>query len=82
MTKKNLHLFGAGWLQISTIVANTWLVSHDYMAVAVLCQLAITYIWTYNVQRVAAATQSERLIHAFGAATGSASIWALTSLLQ
>lgn len=69
-----------GALQIFCIVLNTWLISHNYMAYAVVSQFAITFVWTFNVQRIACSTISERVIHAAGAMFGSAVVWALTLL--
>lgn len=80
--KTKAKLFFMGALQIFCIVLNTWLISHNYMPQAVLSQFAITFVWTFNVQRIACSTMSERVIHAFGAMFGSAVVWGLVELFE
>ena len=67
-----------GALQIFCVVLNVWLISHDYMAYSVIAQFAITYIWTFNVQKISCSTNKERIAHALGASFGSAIVWGLT----
>ena len=76
-----MSLFTMGYLQILCIVANTWLISHNYMGYAVLSQFAITFIWTFNVKKISISSLPERVIHASGAMAGSASVWLLTEIL-
>jgi hypothetical protein len=78
--KTNLKLFFMGALQIFCITLNTWLISHNYMAQSLVTQFLTTFVWTFNVQRIACSTMIERIAHALGAMAGGAIVWGLTLL--
>lgn len=80
--KTKIKLFTLGALQVFCIVLNTWLISHDYWALSIASQFAITLIWTFNVQKIACSTMAERITHALGATVGSAIVWALVSIFN
>jgi hypothetical protein len=60
------------WLQVTLISANTWLISKSLLMPAVMCGFAISFVWTFNVKRVAFGGMCDRLCYSFGACLGTA----------
>ena len=60
------------WLQVALISANTWLIANSMLIPAVFCGFAISFVWTFNVKRVAFGGMTDRLCYSLGACAGTA----------
>lgn len=66
----DIELFVTGFIQISLVSANTFLIAHSIYLGMFLVGFVIAFLWSYNVKRIAFGTLKERLIYAVGAAFG------------
>jgi hypothetical protein len=67
----NMNLFSTGFLQVFFVAVNTFFISKGYYVGVLVCGFIISFIWSFNVKRVAFGTNTDRLIYASGAALGS-----------
>lgn len=66
-----LKLFTTGFMQVFFVSANTYFVAkEEYLGVAG-ASFMISFIWTYNVKRVAFGGFTDKLIYAAGASSGA-----------
>ncbi|WP_061233762.1 hypothetical protein [Leptospira interrogans] len=74
-------LFMTGFIQVFLIAVNTYLISKEkYFGVFFVGGL-ISFVWTWNVQRIAFGTLRDRITYAFGAGFGSLIGLLLTALI-
>ena len=78
VNKLNLELFGTGLLQVILVCLNTYQIatyavtkSPLLLGAIVVIGFLISFIWTFNVKKVAFGNMSNRVSYALGAATGS-----------
>lgn len=64
-------LFGTGFLQVSLISANTWLVSHVLDLGVFMASFFISLVWSFNVTKVALGSWKDRIAYCFGTAFGA-----------
>lgn len=68
--KNKLELFITGLIQICLVTSNTYLIAREiYWAIFVIGFL-ISFIWSYNVKKIAFGSVWDRLAYSFGAACG------------
>jgi hypothetical protein len=66
-----MKLFTTGFTQVFLIAINTFFISKEvYFGVFVL-GFSISFLWSWNVKRVAFGTLKDRLSYSLGAAFGS-----------
>ncbi|WP_155716793.1 hypothetical protein [Leptospira santarosai] len=64
-------LFMTGFLQVFLVAINSYLISKEqYIPVFVIGGL-ISFVWTWNVQKIAFGTMRDRITYASGAGFGS-----------
>lgn len=68
-----LKLLGTGFLQVIFVAANTVFISRFELAGNAVTALLISYIWSWNVKRVAFGDEGDRWAYAIGACVGSVS---------
>ena len=69
---KNLaQLFITGMTQVFFVAANTYFLANAFYLGVAFCGFMISWIWTYNVKKIAVGTTRERIAYCMGAATGS-----------
>jgi hypothetical protein len=66
-----LALFGTGCIQVLLVAINTWQIAHGKWFGCMVVGFLISYVWTWNVKKVAFGTHGDRLIYAGGAALGT-----------
>lgn len=66
-----MKLFFTGFLQTIFVVINVYLISKEYYIGVFLSAFMISFIWSWNVKRIAFGTRRDRIFYALGAATGS-----------
>lgn len=73
-------LFGTGFLQVLLVAVNTWQIAHARWFGCAVVGFLISYVWTWNVKKIAFGTHADRVIYASGAAVGTLSGLALATL--
>lgn len=66
-----MQLAFTGFLQVFFVGANTAFISHYALLGNLLTAFMISWIWTFNVKRVAFGDKADRMYYAGGAAVGS-----------
>lgn len=69
--KYKLKLASTGFLQVIFVAANTVFISHYYLMANAVTALAISYIWTHNVKKLAFGDEADRWAYSIGAMIGS-----------
>lgn len=69
--RSNLHLFSTAFLQVYFVAIQTvFLANSFYIGVAIFGFL-ISFVWTFNVQKVVFGNITQKLIYSAGAMVGS-----------
>ena len=71
--KQKLSLFASGFLQVFFVVINTYMVSNMIYAGVLMASFTISFIWSFNVKKIAFGKNADRIVYALGAAVGSVS---------
>jgi hypothetical protein len=66
-----MKIFITGFLQVFFVSVNTYLISKVLFLGIFICAFTISFIWSYNVTRIALGTFKEKLTYSFGAGLGS-----------
>ena len=66
-----MGLFSTGFMQVFFVAVNTFFISKGYYVGVLVCGFIISFIWSFNVKRVAFGSNKDRLIYATGAGLGS-----------
>lgn len=66
-----LKLALTGFVQVVFVAANTVFISHYQLLGNLFTAFGISFIWTYNVKRIAFGDSMDRWAYAIGAALGS-----------
>jgi hypothetical protein len=66
-----MRLFITGFLQIFFVSINTYLIAKTLFLGIFVCAFMISFIWSFNVKKVAFGTLKDRLLYSFGAGLGS-----------
>lgn len=70
ISEKSIKLFLGAMLQVGLVSINAYLISQGkYLSVFVVGCM-ISYVWTFNVQKVVFGELSDRLTYSFGAGVG------------
>lgn len=64
-------LFITGFLQVFFVVANTYFVSKGFWIGVLACGFLISFIWSFNVKKIAFGEMKDRLVYSAGACAGS-----------
>lgn len=65
-----MKLFATGFLQVFFVALNTYFIAKSRFELVFICSFLISFIWSFNVKKVAFGSQADRFIYSFGAATG------------
>jgi len=66
-----LKLSLTGFVQVFFVAINTYFLSKIFYLGVFLCGFMISFIWSWNVKKVAFGTFSDRITYSLGAAFGS-----------
>ena len=69
--RNTLKLFSTGFVQVFFVAVNTYFLSKSFFAGVFVCGFLISFIWSWNVKKVAFGTMKDRLLYASGAGFGS-----------
>lgn len=65
------RIFLTGFIQVFLVAVNTYLIARYWIAGVAVTSFFISYIWTFNVQKVAFGSHMDRIVYAAGAMAGS-----------
>jgi hypothetical protein len=73
---KNKHavrikLFATGFLQVSLVTANTYLIAHLIYWAIFFAGFFISILWSYNVKSIAFGNRWDRILYALGCSVGA-----------
>lgn len=66
-----MKLFLTGFIQVYFVAVNTYFISKGYLVGVFTCGFLISWVWSYNVKKVAFGNRLDRLIYSLGAAFGA-----------
>ena len=66
-----IKLFLSGVLQVLLVAANTYQIAHKKWIGCFIVGFLISFVWSFNVKRIAFGKTWERVIYASGAAVGT-----------
>jgi hypothetical protein len=66
-----MKLIFTGFLQVFFVTINTYLISTKSIYGTALAGFIISFIWSFNVKKVAFGTVEDRIIYSLGAGLGS-----------
>jgi len=65
-----MKIFFTSFLSVTLISINTIILTKNLIVGIFIVSFLISYIWTFNVQRIVFSTKRERFIYALGAGFG------------
>lgn len=68
--KKKSTLFLTAFAQVLFVAANTYFIANTMMYAVAACGFLISFIWSFNIKRVAFGTMSDRIVYSIGASAG------------
>lgn len=69
--RSRMQLAGMAFIQVFFVASNTAFISQYALLGNLLTAFMISWIWTFNVKRVAFGDKADRMFYAGGAAVGS-----------
>ena len=66
-----MKLFITGFTQVFFVAINTFFISKAIYGGVLICGFLISFVWSWNVKKVAFGTMQDRLWYSFGAGVGS-----------
>ena len=65
-----MNLFTTGFLQVFFVALNTWLITQRNFLGVLVVSFLISFIWSFNVKKVAFGSMRDRVIYSLGASIG------------
>lgn len=65
-----MNLFITGFLQVFFVALNTWLITQKNFIGVLIVSFLISFIWSFNVKKVAFGSMKDRIIYSIGASIG------------
>ncbi len=65
-----MKLFLTGFLQVFFVAINTWFITQRNYYGVLIVSFLISFIWSFNVKKVAFGKMKDRIIYSVGAAIG------------
>ena len=65
-------LFITGFLQVYFVAINTVFLAKGYIGGVLIAAFLISFVWSFNVKRIAFGNTKDKIIYSTGAAIGSA----------
>lgn len=67
------QLFLTGFIQVFFVAINTWLITQRNFIGVLIVSFLISFIWSFNVKKVAFGSIRDRIIYSIGASIGGIS---------
>lgn len=68
-----MKLFITGFTQVFLVAMNTYLISKAMIIPVFVVGFLISFVWTFNVQKIAISNNAQRVVYSMGAAAGAVS---------
>lgn len=65
-----MNLFTTGFLQVFFVALNTWLITQRNFVGVLIVSFLISFIWSFNVKKVAFGSMRDRIVYSIGASIG------------
>lgn len=65
-----MNLFLTGFLQVFFVAINTYFITKNFYTGVLIVSFLISFIWSFNVKKVAFGSLKDRIIYSLGASTG------------
>lgn len=65
-----MNLFTTGFLQVFFVALNTWLIAQRNFVGVLVVSFLISFIWSFNVKKVAFGSMRDRIVYSLGASIG------------
>lgn len=65
-----MKLFITGFIQVFLVCINTYFIGKKFFEGVAICGFMISFVWSFNVTKIAISTIKDRLIYSFGASLG------------
>lgn len=65
-----MNLITTGFLQVFFVALNTWLITQRNFVGVLVVSFLISFIWSFNVKKVAFGGMRDRVIYSLGASIG------------
>jgi hypothetical protein len=65
-----MKLFITGFIQVFLVCINTYFIANKFYLGVFICAFLISFVWSFNVTKIAISTLQDRLIYSFGASLG------------
>ena len=75
-----MKLFLTAFIQVLLVTFQTWIIAKEYIEAIFFIGFFISFVWSFNVKKIAFGTIKERFIYSFGAGLGALSAMLLTKL--
>ena len=69
--KIEIELFLTGMIQVLLVAFNTYQLAHKKWVGCFIVGFLISFVWTFNVKKIAFGKNMERVVYALGAAFGT-----------
>lgn len=76
------QLFFTGFLQVFFVAINTYFITKQFYAGVFATSFVISFIWSFNVRKVAFGSMKDRITYSLGASIGGLSGLALASFIS
>lgn len=76
-----MNLFITAFAQVFLVVLNTYFISNSFELGIAICGFFISFVWSYNVRKVAFGTITERIVYSLGAMAGSLAAFYLGQMI-
>jgi ABC-type Fe3+ transport system permease subunit len=76
--KEQVKLFITGFAQVLLVAINTYQLAHEKWLGCAIVGFLISYVWTWNVKKIAFGSHTDRLLYAGGAMCGTVAGLALS----
>ena len=63
-------LFFTGFIQVALVAINTYQIAHKHWIGCAIVGFLISFVWTFNVQKIAFGTLFDKIIYSTGAMVG------------
>lgn len=81
MVQARISLFSTGFLQVALVAMNITFISHGMILPMTITGFLISFVWTFNVKKIAFGDFYDRLCYASGAATGTLAGYFISQVL-
>lgn len=71
LSKAHWSLLATGFIQVALVSCNTYQIAHQQWIGIFIVGFFISFVWSFNVKKIAFGTWKDRFLYCLGAAIGS-----------